>query len=108
MYKLAFVVPTGDWPRLWLCDAKIGARTIPLTHQEVDEILAALLGEGWEPLGIGWENAIWFRKLERADRIDSPMTADRPIPIDVLASALEHSSKLQCSRLFKLINTPSS
>jgi hypothetical protein len=104
MYKLAFVVPTGDRPRLWLCDGKIGARAIPLRTQDVDESIAALLAEGWEPLGIGWENAIWFRKLDRADRIDNPMTAGRPALTDVLAGALEHSSKVQCSRLPKLVD----
>ncbi len=108
MYKLAFVVPAGDWPRLWLCDAKIGARTIPLTLPEVDEILAALLGEGWEPLGIGWENAVWFRKLDGGARIGSPTTTDCPVPTDTLVGTLEHSRVVQCSRLLKLVDTLSS
>src|SRR5512141_84402 len=78
MYKLAFIMATGESPRLWLCDNKHGARTVMLNGHDVDEFIAAFLSEGWEPFGIGTDNAIWFRKLERVSESSGQMVSARP------------------------------
>ncbi len=85
MYKLAFIMATGESPRLWLCDSKHGARSVMLNGHDVDEFIAALLCEGWEPFGIGTDNAIWFRKLERVSESTGQMLPTRPTLADVLA-----------------------
>ncbi len=59
-YKLAFLTTAGETARLWMCDAKRGARSVILSSY--DDAVAALLGEGWEPFGLGSDGALWFRK----------------------------------------------
>ncbi len=62
MYKMASVAVAGDTTRLWMCDARNGARAV--TFGGPDEIVAALLAEGWEPFGVGLNGALWFRKVD--------------------------------------------
>jgi hypothetical protein len=61
-YKLASVIISGGAARLWMCDAKNGARTVTLNSH--DDTVAALLGEEWEPFGVGANGALWFRKAD--------------------------------------------
>jgi hypothetical protein len=64
-YKLAFVTSYGEATRLWMCDAKSGARSVLLNSY--DEAVSALLGQEWEPFGIATDGALWFRKADNAD-----------------------------------------
>jgi hypothetical protein len=61
-YKLAFIAALGDTARLWMCDARRGARSIVLS--DYDATIKAMLGEGWEPFGLGTDGAVWFRKAD--------------------------------------------
>ncbi len=64
-YKLAFVTSFGEATRLWMCDARRGARSVLLNNY--DDAVSALLGEGWEPFGVGADGALWFRKADGTD-----------------------------------------
>ena len=75
-YKLAFVTTYGEATRLWMCDAKCGARSVLLNSY--DDAVSALLGEGWEPFGIGTDGALWFRK---AENVESWLNADNKPPM---------------------------
>jgi hypothetical protein len=59
-YKMASVTGYGEAARLWMCDARRGARSILLSSY--DDAVSALLAEGWEPFGVGTDGAVWFRK----------------------------------------------
>ena len=84
MYKLAFVVPSGKSTRLWMCDQGNGARTIPVHDGDIDEIIAALLSEGWEPIGIGLENSVWFRKSDGREAHDIQVGVEGTICEDMV------------------------
>lgn len=61
-YKLASIAALGETVRLWMCDARRGARSVVLS--DYDATIKALLGEGWEPFGLGTDGAVWFRKAD--------------------------------------------
>jgi hypothetical protein len=84
-YKLAFVSMTGQASRLWMCDAKRGARSVILSSY--DGAVSALLGEGWEPFGIAADGALWFRKAE-VSAADGWLSPDGESAHDMLAEGM--------------------
>ncbi len=87
-YKLAFVTGYGEAARLWMCDARRGARSVLLSSY--DDAVSALLAESWEPFGIGMDGAVWFRKTEASDA-NSWLTAEGEStlnPVNTLAADL--------------------
>jgi len=84
-YKLAFVTTYGEATRLWMCDAKCGARSVLLNSY--DDAVSALLGEGWEPFGLGNDGALWFRKAESVDTWLNEGNRPRIEAVEPLASS---------------------
>lgn len=80
-YKLAFISALGEAARLWMCDARRGARSVVLS--DYDATIKAMLGEGWEPFGLGTDGAVWFRKVD-----GSVKRAETPEVTEVSAGAL--------------------
>jgi hypothetical protein len=65
-YKLAFIAALGETARLWMCDARRGARSVVLSDYEAT--IKALLSEGWEPFGLGADGEVWFRKADLSEK----------------------------------------